>query len=182
MHSNLRKFTNITTSFFRLTVLRKCSSGRVDPISVRRRQMPRTISLLAVLVMYPWLATGAEHSEVENPPEASAEEIITPEQELIEKLEGMESVRIVMHAKEPAKRLADQLELLLTALGADGIEKRIVDDAPDYNQVRYFHPADKEAGQAVGEALSLVFDEVAVRSFEDYQPAPSDGLIEIWLR
>ena len=141
-----------------------------------------TLGLLSALVFYPLFATAAEDPPGDNPPDAYVKQTITPEQELITKLESMKSMRVVMHAKEPAQKLADQLQSLLTAMGVTEVEKRIVDEVPDNNQVRYYHPADKEAGQVVGEALSLIFDEVAVRNFEDYQPAPADGLIEIWLR
>ena len=182
MNSLEHNNTALPACSLRSAVMRKHRSGKGTPISLHRRRMPLTVSMLFVLVMHPWLAMGAEDTIGKNPPDSSASQIITPKQELMMKMEGMKSVRIVMHANEPSQRLADQLQELLTALGAKGVEMRIVDDVPNSNQVRYYHAADKEAGQVVGEALSLVFDEVAVRNFEDYQPSPSDGLIEIWLR
>ena len=162
--------------------LRKRNVDKVKSIFVNRRNMLMTSGLLFALALPPVFATAAEEPAGDNQPDAFVEQTITPEQELITKLKSMKSMRIVMHAKEPAQRLADQLQSLLSAMGVTEVEKRIVDEVPDSNQVRYYHPADKEAGQVVGEALSLVFDEVAVRNFEDYQPAPADGLIEIWLR
>lgn len=109
-------------------------------------------------------------------------EVVTPEEELLGRMETVDSVRIVMHALAPADRLSNQVSSLLSALGATQVEQRIVAEVPEHNQVRYYHPADREAGQVVGDALSLVFDDVAVRDFGDYQPVPSEGLIEIWLR
>ena len=162
--------------------LHKSNSRNIKPVHKRCHKLPIALSVLFALVLHPLFATGAEDPAGDNQPDAYVEQAITPEQELITKLESMKSMRIVMHAREPAQRLADQLQSLLSAMGVTEIEKRIVDEVPDSNQVRYYHPADKEAGQVVGEALSLVFDEVAVRNFEDYQPAPADGLIEIWLR
>ena len=113
---------------------------------------------------------------------AIAKETVIPEQVLLDRMEEVGSVRIVMHAREPADRLADQLSSLLSSLGAASVERRTVDEVPESNQVRFYYSADREAGQVVGDALELVFDEVAVRDFGDYQPAPSQGLIEIWLR
>ena len=160
----------------------KSKAGNGKSIYLPRRKLPIALGLLSVLALHPLFATGAEDQVGEKQPDAYVEQTVTPEQELIAKLESMKSMRIVMHAKEPAQKLADQLQSLLTAMGVSEVEKRIVDEVPNSNQVRYYHPADKEAGQVVGEALSLVFDDVAVRNFEDYQPAPADGLIEIWLR
>ncbi len=107
---------------------------------------------------------------------------VTPEEELLGRIQGMGPVRIVMHSLEPADRLAGQLSSLLAALGLSQIEQRIVEAVPESNQVRYYHSADRQAGQVVGDALGLVFDEVAVRDFQGYQPVPSEGLIEVWLR
>lgn len=109
-------------------------------------------------------------------------ESVTAREELLGKVEAIDSMRVVMHAREPSDRLAIQLESLLTALGVPSVERRIVDQVPESNQIRYYHESDREAGAVMGEALSLVFDEVAVRDFVDYVPSPSRGLIEIWLR
>lgn len=109
-------------------------------------------------------------------------ETVTPQQELLSRMQEIGSVRVVMHALQPADHLADQLGSLLAALGVAQIEQRVVDEVPQSNQVRYYHSADREAGQVVGDALALVFDDVAVRDFGDYQPMPAEGLIEVWLR
>ncbi len=116
------------------------------------------------------------------PTDGIMRESVTPQQELLSRMEEIGSVRIVMHALQPADHLADQLSSLLAALGVAQVERRVVDEVPQSNQVRYYHSADREAGQVVGDALALVFDDVAVRDFGDYQPMPAEGLIEVWLR
>ncbi|NND92801.1 MAG: hypothetical protein HKN42_18240 [Granulosicoccus sp.] len=102
--------------------------------------------------------------------------------ELMNRIKAIDASRIVIHVREPSERLGSQLASLLSALGANRVERRVVDEVPLSNQVRYFHLVDREAGEVVSDALGLVFDEVALREFTDYQPAPSPGLIEIWVR
>lgn len=115
---------------------------------------------------------------------ADAYDVIDAEQqaELVSRIDAVHSARIVMHATESTARLAGQLSTLLTAMGADQVEQRIVDTVPDSNQIRYYHAADREAGQVVGDVMRLVFDDIAIRDFESFQPSPSEGLVEIWLR
>ncbi|ASJ70784.1 hypothetical protein [Granulosicoccus antarcticus] len=107
---------------------------------------------------------------------------LSPQTELITRLGAVNSARIVMHATESTARLAGQISTLFSALGADQVQQRIVDTVPEHNQIRYYHPADREAGQVVGDVMRLVFDDISIEDFEDYQPSPSEGLIEIWLR
>ena len=50
--------------------------------------------------------------------------------------------------------------------------------------VRYFHPADREAAQAVRRAVA-VFEggwEVGLSDFTGYDPPPRDGTVEVWVR
>ena len=164
------------------TILRKRIFSLRSPNITRRRKQTLMLSLFSMFLLHSWPATAAEGVDNDNPPVASMDHEGTLKLELIDRLESIKSMRIVMHAQKPAQKLADHLQSLLNIMGAAEVEKRIVDKTPDSNQVRYYHPADKEAGQVVQEALSPVLGEVAVRSFEDYEPAPADGLIEIWLR
>jgi len=105
----------------------------------------------------------------------------TIELELIDRINAMGSKRIVLHAPEPARRLAEQLKSLMSSLGIGNIEVRCVDQVPDRPEVRYYHGSDTQAGNVVAEVLALVFDQVGARDFQDYHPAPAEGLIEIWL-
>jgi hypothetical protein len=123
------------------------------------------------------------HSSPRTDPQPGAvTETVYLRRELLARMGAIDSMRIVMHAREPASDLAGQLASLLSALGAKQVERRLVDVTPASPQVRYFHPADRKAGQVVADALGLVFDEVAVRDFVSYQPAPDAGLIEVWLQ
>ncbi|MGQ7843043.1 hypothetical protein ACUNV4_01105 [Granulosicoccus sp. 3-233] len=138
----------------------------------------------AMLITVPLMPAIAADTGEERRDQAGeiVRESVTPEQDLLGKMQDIGTVRVVVHALEPADHLAGQLSSLLQALGVSQVERRLVDAVPDRNQVRYYHSADRQAGQAVGDALGLVFDDVAVRDFADYQPVPSEGLIEIWLR
>ena len=153
----------------------------VLPMSCRLLSFVFCGALLATVLAGPSLAAES-NDEAAVQTDGIIRESVTPQQELLSRVEGIGSVRIVMHALQPADHLADQLSSLLAALGVAQVERRVVDEVPRSNQVRYYHSADREAGQVVGDALALVFDDVAVRDFGDYQPMPAEGLIEVWLR
>ncbi|MFK8081947.1 MAG: hypothetical protein AB8B97_16800 [Granulosicoccus sp.] len=103
------------------------------------------------------------------------------EAKLLDRIEAIDSMRVVLHAQDPAARLAIQLESLLSSLGIRNVEVRYVDKVPEAVQVRFYHEVDGKAGQVMADVMSLVFDEVAARDFNNYQPSPSQGLIEVWL-
>lgn len=156
-------------------------SRKVLPLSCGPRGLALCGALLTASLGGPSWATETEGEAVAQA-DGVIRESVTPQQELLSRMEEIGSVRIVMHALQPADHLADQLSSLLAALGVAQVERRVVDEVPRSNQVRYYHSADREAGQVVGDALALVFDDVAVRDFGDYQPMPAEGLIEVWLR
>lgn len=92
--------------------------------------------------------------------------------------------RIVLHvpAGEPDALVADLAGALAPLAGE--LEIRVVDLAVARTGVRYFHPADREAAQAVRRAVA-VFEggwEVGLSDFTGYDPPPRDGTVEVWVR
>lgn len=113
--------------------------------------------------------------------DSSEQDGIVVEQELLDRIASTEGKRIVMHLEKSNSRLAEQLSSLMSSLGIDAVESRFVRQVPDEVQVRVFYPADEQAGNMVADVLSLIFDEIALVEFQNYQPPPEVGLIEVWL-
>jgi len=123
-------------------------------------------------------ASGESGSETALP----GSEPVTASETLLGRIGNLHSIRVVIHARKPAVKLATQISSLLASFGVGQTEHRIVEAVPNDNQVRYYHEADREAGQIIGDVLALISDDVAVRNFQSYTPPPTEGLVEIWLR
>ena len=86
--------------------------------------------------------------------------------------------RLVMHAPRSVTEtgLAEAAEAVSAATGF-GVETRpLVEFSISSSNVRYFHPEDRESASVVANALSA-----RLRDFTDFEPAPPEGTIEVWL-
>ena len=90
--------------------------------------------------------------------------------------------RVVVHAVRENAELAETVIRLLRSLGADDVERRVVERTPSSDEVRYFQGVDAAMAADVAAELEDVFDAVRVRDFTHYRPSPSSGLLELWLR
>lgn len=106
---------------------------------------------------------------------------VAVEQALLNRIDDIDIKRVVVHANEQHMRLARQLDSLMSSLGISNVEVRTIDSVPDEVQVRYFYVVDFPAADVLVDVLMMVFDEVSLRDFQNYEPAPAQGLIEVWL-
>ena len=90
--------------------------------------------------------------------------------------------RIVIHhgtpsAESAARRLGEAVE----GEGLGGAELRRVDVDVSQANVRYFHPQDRAAAEAVNRVLRRAGYGSDVQDFTEFDPPPSLGTVEVWL-
>ena len=90
--------------------------------------------------------------------------------------------RVIIHGPRSGARLSELVTALLRDLGAGEIERRLVEDGPAIDQVRFFDTADARMAADVAAVLEPAFGEVQVQDFTHYEPSPESGLLELWLR
>ncbi len=85
-------------------------------------------------------------------------------------------VRVIVHT--PRSVPDERVGLLSDALGEAGVsaEVRGVNMTITRDNVRFYHPADREAAALVAQAM-----EADLRDFTDFSPSPPEGLIEVWV-
>lgn len=90
--------------------------------------------------------------------------------------------RVIVHAVPAEARLAAAVEGMLERLGAEEIERRVVDTSASTDQVRFFHAEDARMARELAAALEPLFGVVRVRDLTFYRPLPESGALEVWLR
>lgn len=86
------------------------------------------------------------------------------------------AVRVVLHHRPGAGDAAAALARRLPTTGGAGVELRAVPATPGARVVRYFHPADRPAAEALAARLGA-----GVRDFTHFSPRPRPGTLEAWL-
>ena len=100
----------------------------------------------------------------------------TSEEPTLSPLPVDSDVRVILHA--PRSVPGERVGLLSDALGEAGVsaEVRGVNMTITRDNVRFYHPQDREAAALVAQAM-----DADLRDFTDFSPSPPEGLIEVWV-
>ena len=106
----------------------------------------------------------------------AAAEAAASEEAVARPLPAGSDVRVILHA--PRSVPDERVGLLADALGEAGVnaEVRAVNMTITRDNVRFYHPEDREAASVVAQAM-----DADLRDFTDFTPSPPDGLIEVWV-